>query len=212
MMLAAAQNDDTKSEEIAKQLVQAALENIQPNNIALEIPDGDNINIAWKEGVKDLAHLRLKEGKKIPLFQEFTNPNVMIEPWSKEGKAWLNNPTSMCKALQARWHHLIGILWPHWMMGQSMAVDKPVGKEPNHIIIFSAFPSSDAAIINVLKLHGIKALELHGKLSPAKHKSVLNEFHQSTQEAGTGVLILSMVGMDMPWSTLEDEQLCSWIY
>ncbi|KIO04325.1 hypothetical protein M404DRAFT_26515 [Pisolithus tinctorius Marx 270] len=79
-------------------------------------------------------------------------------------------------------------------VGQSMVVDEPVSKEPNCIIIFLAFPSSNVVIINVLKLHSIKALELHGKLGLEKHKSVLNEFCWSTQEAGAHVLILSMVG------------------
>ncbi|KAI6138975.1 P-loop containing nucleoside triphosphate hydrolase protein [Pisolithus tinctorius] len=111
-------------------------------------------------------------------------------------------------------------------VGQSMAVDEPVSKEPDRIIIFSAFPSSNAAIVDVLKLHGVKALELHGKLSPAKRKSVLNEFRRSTREAGARVLILSMVGMvglnlacanimiiaDTLWSALEDEQLRGRIY
>ncbi|KIN92956.1 hypothetical protein M404DRAFT_172153, partial [Pisolithus tinctorius Marx 270] len=111
-------------------------------------------------------------------------------------------------------------------VGQSMAVDEPVSKEPDRIIIFSAFPSSNAAIVDVLKLHGVKALELHGKLSPAKRKSVLNEFCRSTRVAGARVLILSMVGMvglnlacanimiiaDTLWSALEDEQLRGRIY
>ncbi|KIN92957.1 hypothetical protein M404DRAFT_172154 [Pisolithus tinctorius Marx 270] len=140
-MLAAAQNDDTKADEIAKlpkalrdalkklatdseireveQLVQAALENIQSDDVALEIPDGENIDIAWTEGVEDLAwltedeiwvHLGLKEGKKIPLFQEFTDPDATIEPWSEEGEAWLNDPTTTHEPLQARWHQLVGIL------------------------------------------------------------------------------------------------------
>ncbi|KAI6154544.1 P-loop containing nucleoside triphosphate hydrolase protein [Pisolithus tinctorius] len=590
-MLAAAQNDDTKADEIAKlpkalrdalkklatdseireveQLVQAALENIQSDDVALEIPDGENIDVAWTEGVEELAqltedeiwaHLGLKEGKKIPLFQEFTDPDATIEPWSEEGEAWLNDPTTTREPLQARWHQLVGILrmlqrafdgqpvllmdgvgigktfqvlgfiaclswfrrhfdthgkfpgafanlkwqgkegnipdlpfliicpvslhhqwqreierflqrssfdilpyiqkfakrrewwtrvksqsrqqphrqiilatdtavqddgsavfldlihsvddeakcapvyernapktvfgheylgliideahkarkfnkfhqailglhrqsamivamsatpvmtqlqanrlrgllggeektaerntetrpvlqqWVPWLrdrfskhvirrtldsldyrgnkifglppyqehvmllelrewersrlatiteelvhspsvntiagagkakwkgdrcstkldilaeivahhlaadsspplnvlddgitlkVGQSMAVDEPVSKEPDRIIIFSAFPSSNAAIVDVLKLHGVKALELHGKLSPAKRKSVLNEFRRSTREAGARVLILSMVGMDTLWSALEDEQLRGRIY
>ncbi|KAI6162766.1 P-loop containing nucleoside triphosphate hydrolase protein, partial [Pisolithus thermaeus] len=99
-------------------------------------------------------------------------------------------------------------------------------KEPDRIIIFSAFPSSNAAIVDVLNLYGIKALELHGKISPAKRKSVLNEFRSSTHDTGSRVLILSLVGMvglnlacanimiiaDTLWSALEDEQLRGRIY
>ncbi|KIK23571.1 hypothetical protein PISMIDRAFT_100380 [Pisolithus microcarpus 441] len=99
-------------------------------------------------------------------------------------------------------------------------------KEADRVIIFSAFPSSNAAIIDVLKLHGIRALELHGRIGPAKRKSVLNEFRSSTRDAGARVLILSQVGMvglnlacanvmiiaDTLWSALEDEQLRGRIY
>ncbi|KAI5982172.1 P-loop containing nucleoside triphosphate hydrolase protein [Pisolithus albus] len=140
-MLAAAQNDDSKSDEIAnlpkalrealkklateqqireiKQLVQAALENIQPDDMAFDLPDGDGIDFTWKEGVEDLgkftedelwAHLGLKEQKVIPLFQRYTDPDAVIEPWTDEGEKWLKNPDSGRQPLHARWHQLVGIL------------------------------------------------------------------------------------------------------
>ncbi|KAI6116603.1 P-loop containing nucleoside triphosphate hydrolase protein [Pisolithus croceorrhizus] len=140
-MLAAAQNDDSKTEEIAKlpkalrealsklateheireieQLVQAALENIQPDDRMIELPEGDAVEFSWKEGVEDLskltedelwAHLGLKESKAIPLFQKYTDPDAAIEPWTDEGEAWLSNPESGREPLRARWHQLVGIL------------------------------------------------------------------------------------------------------
>ncbi|KAI6029961.1 hypothetical protein BKA83DRAFT_4489870 [Pisolithus microcarpus] len=140
VMLAAAQNDDSKSDEIAKlpkalrealkklateheireieQLVQAALENIQPDDTAFDLPEGDHIDIPWKEGVEDLgkftedelwAHLGLKEKKAIPMFQKYTDPDAAIEPWTDEGERWLNSPDSGREPLRARWHQLVGI-------------------------------------------------------------------------------------------------------
>ncbi|KAI6008989.1 P-loop containing nucleoside triphosphate hydrolase protein [Pisolithus microcarpus] len=140
-MLAAAQNDDSKSDEIARlpkalrealkklateheireieQLVQAALENIQPDDTAFDLPEGDHIDIPWKEGVEDLgkftedelwARLGLKEKKAIPMFQKYTDPDAVIEPWTDEGERWLNNPDSGREPLRARWHQLVGIL------------------------------------------------------------------------------------------------------
>lgn len=44
-------------------------------------------------------------------------------------------------------------------------------------------------------MYGIKALELNGRTPLNKRKSVLEEFRASTREAGSRVLILSMVGM-----------------
>ncbi|KAI6041178.1 hypothetical protein EDC04DRAFT_2893393 [Pisolithus marmoratus] len=102
-----------------EQLVQAALENIQPDNGMLELPDGNSIDFSWKEGVEDLshltedelwAHLSLKEAKAIPLFQMYTDPDAAIEPWTDEGESWLKNPDSGCEPLHARWHQLVGIL------------------------------------------------------------------------------------------------------
>ncbi|KAI6011505.1 hypothetical protein EDC04DRAFT_2609856 [Pisolithus marmoratus] len=146
-MLTAVQNDDSKIGEIAsltfvtelpkalwealkklvkeheiqevEQLVQAALENIQPDDGMLELPDGNSIDFSWKEGVKDLshltedelwAHLSLKEAKAIPLFQMYTDPDAAIEPWTDEGESWLKNPDSGHEPLHARWHQLVSIL------------------------------------------------------------------------------------------------------
>ncbi|KAI6029955.1 P-loop containing nucleoside triphosphate hydrolase protein [Pisolithus microcarpus] len=140
-MLAAAQNDDSKTDEISKlpkalrdalkklatedeirgveRLVQAALENIQPDDGMLELPEGESIDFSWKEGVEDLsnlteddlwARLGLKECKAIPMFQKYTDPDAVIEPWTDEGESWLNNPDSGREPLHARWHQLVGII------------------------------------------------------------------------------------------------------
>ncbi|KIK12890.1 hypothetical protein PISMIDRAFT_38574, partial [Pisolithus microcarpus 441] len=101
-----------------EQLVQAALENIQPDDTAFDLPEGDHIDIPWKEGVEDLgkftedelwAHLGLKEKKAIPMFQKYTDPDAVIEPWTDEGERWLNSPDSGREPLRARWHQLVGI-------------------------------------------------------------------------------------------------------
>ncbi|KAG8220405.1 hypothetical protein J3R82DRAFT_3388 [Butyriboletus roseoflavus] len=98
--------------------------------------------------------------------------------------------------------------------------------DSDRIVIFSAFPSSNAAIRDVLALYGIQALELHGKMHLNKRKLVLNEFRSSNHTTGARVLILSMVGTiglnlacanimvvaDTLWSALDDEQLCGRIY
>ncbi|KIK23572.1 hypothetical protein PISMIDRAFT_10882, partial [Pisolithus microcarpus 441] len=140
-MLAAAQNDDSKTDEISKlpkalrdalkklatedeirgveRLVQAALENIQPDDGMLELPEGESIDFSWKEGVEDLsnlteddlwARLGLKECKAIPMFQKYTDPDAVIEPWTDEGESWLNNPDGGREPLHARWHQLVGII------------------------------------------------------------------------------------------------------
>ncbi|KAF9222840.1 hypothetical protein BS17DRAFT_651418, partial [Gyrodon lividus] len=71
----------------------------------------------WQEGVEDLgqlteeqlwSHLGFKDA--IPFFQEFTDPDAIIKPWSKEGVAWLANPESRHEPLRPRWHQLVGIL------------------------------------------------------------------------------------------------------
>ncbi|KAF9222839.1 hypothetical protein BS17DRAFT_818147 [Gyrodon lividus] len=76
------------------------------------------------------------------------------------------------------------------------------GKESDHIVIFSAFPSSNAAIID--------------------RKTILNEFRALTRDAGACVLILSSVGtvglnlacanIMVIASALDDKQLRGRIY
>ncbi|KAI6000016.1 hypothetical protein EDD15DRAFT_2193496 [Pisolithus albus] len=81
-----------------EQLGQATLEDIQLNDTVFELPDGDHVNIPWKEGVEDLSkltgdelwsHLGLKEKKVIQLFQQYANTDAVIEPWTNEGTTYL---------------------------------------------------------------------------------------------------------------------------
>ncbi|KAF9222830.1 hypothetical protein BS17DRAFT_836018 [Gyrodon lividus] len=131
-MLAAAQNDDMKKEEVEKlpkalrdalrklaseqeireveHLIKAAMENIEPDNSSVEISDGQTIDFPWQEGVKDLGQLTEEQLTPSP-FQEFMDPDAIIEPWSKEGAAWLANPESRREPLRPQWHQLVGILW-----------------------------------------------------------------------------------------------------
>ncbi|KAH0826428.1 P-loop containing nucleoside triphosphate hydrolase protein [Lanmaoa asiatica] len=108
----------------------------------------------------------------------------------------------------------------------SQPLDDVTHPDPDRIVIFSAFPSSNAAIRDVLTLFNIKTVELNGKTPQNKRKGVLNEFRSSTRDAGARVLILSMVGAvglnlacanimviaDTLWSALDDEQLRGRIY
>jgi SNF2 family DNA or RNA helicase len=84
--------------------------------------------------------------------------------------------------------------------GRTIAIDSSAELDDrkhidcDRIVIFSAFPSSNAAIRDILTLYGIKSVEFNGKTPHAKRKKVLNEFRRSTSEAGARVLILSTVG------------------
>ncbi|KAG2045712.1 hypothetical protein BDR06DRAFT_1015378 [Suillus hirtellus] len=99
-------------------------------------------------------------------------------------------------------------------------------KDPDRIVVYSAFPSSNQAILDILDLHGILAVELNGKTPMHRRKAVLESFRVSTRESGPRVLILSGVGavglnlacanimivMDTLWSEQDDRQLRGRIY
>ncbi|KAG8213507.1 hypothetical protein J3R82DRAFT_12050 [Butyriboletus roseoflavus] len=93
--------------------------------------------------------------------------------------------------------------------------------ECDRIVVYSAFPSSNAAIFDIFQLYGILATELNGSMSLKKRSEALNAFRTSTTTQGPRVLILSSVGLvglnlacanimvlvDTTWSALDDEQL-----
>ncbi|KAG2365352.1 P-loop containing nucleoside triphosphate hydrolase protein [Suillus spraguei] len=83
---------------------------------------------------------------------------------------------------------------------------------PDRIVVYSAFPSSNEAILDILDLHDILAVELNGKTPMSKRNTVLGAFRTSTRESGPRVLILSGVGMDTLWSEQDDRQLRGRIY
>ncbi|KIJ57574.1 hypothetical protein HYDPIDRAFT_104092 [Hydnomerulius pinastri MD-312] len=97
---------------------------------------------------------------------------------------------------------------------------------PDKIVVYSAFPSSNQAILDIFALHGITALELNGSIPVNRRNQVLDEFRTSTRDKGSRVLILSNVGtvglnlacanimviVDTLWSAQDDEQLRGRIY
>ncbi|KIM64525.1 hypothetical protein SCLCIDRAFT_23540 [Scleroderma citrinum Foug A] len=99
-----------------------------------------------------------------------------------------------------------------------------ISEAADKIIIFSAFPSSNQSILDVLGLYGVKSVEIHGKMMCLKRKENLETFKCAGCN-GTQILILSGVGMvglnilhaniliivDMLWSAQEDAQLIGWV-
>ncbi|KAG1772227.1 P-loop containing nucleoside triphosphate hydrolase protein [Suillus placidus] len=90
------------------------------------------------------------------------------------------------------------------------------------ILVYCAFPSS---YTQVLELHGILTLQIHGKLSTSARTDIIAEFKNSMQD-GPRVLIISNVGLtglnlpcaniliivDSLWSATDEGQLIGRIY
>jgi hypothetical protein len=104
-----------------EQLLQAALENIAPEDgtAMVELPEGEKIDFLWKEGTEELSELSedelwtclgLKDTKALPFFQDYTDPDGAIDPWSEVGEKWLALESSPREVLKPRWHQLVGIL------------------------------------------------------------------------------------------------------
>ncbi|KAG1779882.1 P-loop containing nucleoside triphosphate hydrolase protein [Suillus placidus] len=83
--------------------------------------------------------------------------------------------------------------------------------EPDRIIVFSAFVTSNQAIVDILDLHGIHALELNGQTPMRKRKDILDDFRSSARTKAR-VLILSGWWWDTLWSEQDDRQLRGRIY
>ena len=100
-------------------LISVAIDNVEnEGNIGVvELPEGRELDIAWMEGVENLKNATEDDlwqwlgfaDKKIPYFQEFTDPNALIDPWSDIGVKWLADPASTREPLRPRWHQLVGI-------------------------------------------------------------------------------------------------------
>lgn len=99
----------------------ATLEMMSPSDgeDSVEIPEGEAVDLSnWREGVEDLRHLSEHElwqqlgfeDKKLPFFQEWTDPEAGIDPWSDDGEKWLATQVGHRKPLVPRWHQLVGIL------------------------------------------------------------------------------------------------------
>lgn len=84
-------------------LIQATLANIQSDTEeAVELGINEQVNISdWKEGVKALARKTKKDfwvllgfaHEKLPFFQEWSDPNSTIDPWSNDGQCLIPNST-----------------------------------------------------------------------------------------------------------------------
>ena len=72
-----------------------------------------NISMAdWKEGIKEFIQLSNEQlwqmlglpNKQLPFFQQWTDPNMIIDPLDTAGQKFLQNTTSSQKPLKPRWH------------------------------------------------------------------------------------------------------------
>lgn len=102
-------------------MIITALENTQDYDETdrIEIDLENPLSIEnWSEGVEDLNACREDElwerlglsDKKLPFFQDFTDPDGFIDPWSEEGQKWLEEELDARRVLKPRWHQLVGIL------------------------------------------------------------------------------------------------------
>ncbi|KIN97685.1 hypothetical protein M404DRAFT_63505, partial [Pisolithus tinctorius Marx 270] len=96
----------------------------------------------------------------------------------------------------------------------------------DRVIIYSTFPLSNQALINVLALYDVAVIELNRTMTLKKHQAALDDFCMLTWTTGHHVLIICNVGMvglnltctnimvivDTTWSALDDEQLCGRIF
>ena len=113
-------------------LVYTALEHLHSdeNSGVVELSEGHQVEMDWKEGIEDLTHLSEDDlwaslglpNKKLLFFQEYTDPDTVIEPWTEEGEKWLADPTSTREQLRPRWHQLVSI----FRMLQCAFDDSPV--------------------------------------------------------------------------------------
>lgn len=83
----------------------------------VELPEGPGIDVPWKEGTEDLSDLTEAElwtrlglqDRSLPFFQQYTDPDAAIDPWSEAGEKWLASVTNSREVLRPRWHQLVGI-------------------------------------------------------------------------------------------------------
>lgn len=103
-----------------EQLLHAALENItsEDSAVVVELPEEEKIDFPWKEGTEELSELSeeelwirlgFRDTKALPFFQDYTDPDGVIDPWSEAGERWLASECSPREVLKPRWHQLVGI-------------------------------------------------------------------------------------------------------
>ncbi|KAI6103642.1 hypothetical protein F5141DRAFT_1065385 [Pisolithus sp. B1] len=148
------------------------------------------------------------------------HPEGWVKPMSL--KAWSNSDEKMIKL------NVLATIIKHHLQkdGQCLLTTDEDYVEPDHIVVYLAFPLSNGTIFDILSLYGIQAVELNGSLTTKKQQSAINTFRKSTCTSGLQVLILSNVGIvglnlacpnimitvDTTWSGLDDEQLKGWIF
>ncbi|KAF9219651.1 hypothetical protein BS17DRAFT_769871 [Gyrodon lividus] len=100
-------------------IIHASLENLNVDitkRVIIEV--NENINISnWSEGVEALNMLTTDElwerlglpQKQLLFFQEWRNPNLVVDAWSNEGQQCLKDANSGRQPLIPRWHQLVGI-------------------------------------------------------------------------------------------------------
>ncbi|KAG1737029.1 P-loop containing nucleoside triphosphate hydrolase protein [Suillus lakei] len=84
----------------------------------------------------------------------------------------------------------------------------PDGALSDKIVVYCAFPSSYTQIMKILGLHGIQALQIHGKISTSARTEIITRFKNSGRD-GPRVLIISN---DCLWSATDEGQLIGRIY
>ncbi|KAK7682072.1 hypothetical protein QCA50_014658 [Cerrena zonata] len=104
--------------------------------------------------------------------------------------------------------------------GDATLLDNPDGLPRDKIVVFSMMVVNTRIISQVLNVHGIKHVSIHGSLSLAKRTALIEQF-KASDENGPRVLIISSVGttglnlawanillcIDVPWSWQELGQM-----
>ncbi|KAF9218117.1 hypothetical protein BS17DRAFT_823448 [Gyrodon lividus] len=113
-------------------IIHASLENLNVDITERVIIEVDNnIDISnWSEGVKDLNTLTTNKlwerlglsQKQLPFFQEWSNPDLVVDAWSNEGQQSLKDANLGRQPLIPRWHQLVGI----YRMLERVFEDKPL--------------------------------------------------------------------------------------
>lgn len=104
---------------VQEQLEQADPSSASSENAALPFDPESNtsINVEWTEGVEEFQHTSDEElwnmlgfpQKAIPFFNDTEDSSGIHDPWTEEGKLWLQTPENG-KELFVRWHQRVGLL------------------------------------------------------------------------------------------------------
>ncbi|KAG2738555.1 hypothetical protein P692DRAFT_201730973 [Suillus brevipes Sb2] len=101
--------------------------------------------------------------------------------------------------------HLVSSDFTNSATNHSKALNEASGDK---IVVYCAFPSSYTQVMKVLALHGIQALQIHGKIPQLARTSIITTFRNGGRD-GPRVLIISN---DCLWSATDEGQLIGRIY